>query len=128
VHTSTSRVPPNLTVAAPMPRTQSRPTKSEPDFRFKHSGEAEEHPSAKVSARGDGSFSYGLHAAIADGHEKVAEDTKPAAADVKRKKKVKRSKERWANGGFGYDFRAEMAALQDRDVEGAKGVVEEVAK
>jgi hypothetical protein len=42
---------------------------------------------------------------MADGHDKGAEDTRQAAVDVK-KKKVERSKERWDDGGFGYDLRA----------------------
>jgi hypothetical protein len=109
-----------------MPRTRSKPTESESDFGFKLGGEADEHPFAKVSARGDGGFNHGLHASMADRHDKGAEDTKQPAADVeKKKKKVDRSKEPWADGGSGYDSCAAMAALQNTDVEGVKGVVKE---
>jgi hypothetical protein len=94
---------------------------------FKHDGEADEHPSAKVLSRSDGGFSHGLHAAMADGHDKGAEDTRQAAVDVK-KKKVERSKDRWNDGGFGYDLRAAMAALQDRGGDGAKEAAEEVVE
>jgi len=107
-----------------IPRPQSQPTESESDFGSKHGGEAEEDPSAKVSACGDGGSSHG---AMADVHDKGAEDTRHKVKAAKHK--VKKSKKPVDDGGFGFDLRAAMAALQDStDVEEAATDVKKKVK
>jgi hypothetical protein len=57
-------------------------------------------------------------------YDKGAEDTKQAVKAAKHK--VKKSKEPWVDGGFGYDLDAAMEGMVDTGVEDAKEIVEEV--
>jgi hypothetical protein len=90
-----------------LPRTQSQSSESESDFGSKHGGEGDQDPSAKVSA----DFSHGLDVAMAGVYDKAA------------KHKDKKSKEPWADRGFGHGLDAAIVDLHDTD---ANEVVEEV--